>query len=269
MTGLPVTVRLLDPPLHEFVPHFEREQKELAADLNDSTMKRSRTRSNRWPRRTRCSAHRAVPSGNHLSLRDHRDAGSRRFSQAAPNTRKNTGIDVHVEITAPLVVRRVSNSATRKKSSRTPPRPYSPNATTGSIHMIGTMIEVPRAAVTANEIAEEAEFFSFGTHDLDPAVRSASRATDVAKFLPVLSRKGHPETPPVPGTRPGRRGSARARGRIQGPRRAARTQSAASAASTAANRARSSSATMPDWTRLLLSVPRADTPASRSTRMPR
>ena len=90
-------------------------------------------------------------------------------------------------------------------------------------YMIGTMIEIPRAAVTANEIAEEAEFFSFGTNDLTQMTLGFSR-DDVAKFLPVYLEKGILKHDPFQGTRSGRRGSARARGRIQGPRRKARTQ---------------------------------------------
>ena len=68
-------------------------------------------------------------------------------------------------------------------------------------YMVGTMIEVPRAAVTANQIAEVAEFFSFGTNDLTQMTLGFSR-DDIGKFLPVLSGEGHPEKRPVPDPRP-------------------------------------------------------------------
>ena len=185
MNGLPVTVRLLDPPLHEFVPHFEKEQKELAADLNVpyETIKNkveSLAESNPM------LGHRGCRLGN--TYPEITEMQARAIIEAALNTRKNKGIDVHVEIMVPLVGN-VKELKYQKDVIKATAESVFAERNDRIDYMIGTMIEIPRAAVTANEIAEEAEFFSFGTNDLTQMTLGFSR-DDVAKFLPVYIEKG-------------------------------------------------------------------------------
>ncbi len=113
---------------------------------------------------------------------------ARAIIEAALNTRKNKGIDVHVEIMVPLVGN-VKELKYQKDVIKATAESVFAERNDRIDYMIGTMIEIPRAAVTANEIAEEAEFFSFGTNDLTQMTLGFSR-DDVAKFLPVYIEKG-------------------------------------------------------------------------------
>ena len=185
MNGLPVTVRLLDPPLHEFVPHFEKEQKELAADLNvpyETIKNKVESLAEANP----MLGHRGCRLG--ITYPEITEMQARAILEAALNTRKNKGIDVHVEIMVPLVGN-VKELRNQKEVIKNTAEAVFAERNDRIDYMIGTMIEIPRAAVTANEIAEEAEFFSFGTNDLTQMTLGFSR-DDVAKFLPVYLEKG-------------------------------------------------------------------------------
>ena len=184
MNGYPVTVRLLDPPLHEFVPHFEKEQRELAQEMNVPYEKIAAKVE---------SLHEVNPMLGHRGCRlgntypEITEMQARAIIEAAMNVKK-TGVPVHVEIMVPLVgnhkelryqkniIDKVAEEVFAERNDRID-------------YMIGTMIEVPRAAVTANQIAEVAQFFSFGTNDLTQMTLGFSR-DDIAKFLPTYLEKG-------------------------------------------------------------------------------
>lgn len=184
MDGLPVTVRLLDPPLHEFVPHSEREQKELANVLGVS-FKKIHDKVEELQEVNPMLGHRGCRLGN--TYPEITEMQTRAIIEAAMNIRKS-GKPVKVEIMVPLVgnhkelryqkaiIDRVAEEVFSERNDRIE-------------YMVGTMIEVPRAAVTANQIAEVAEFFSFGTNDLTQMTLGFSR-DDIGKFLPVYLEKG-------------------------------------------------------------------------------
>ena len=185
MNGLPVTVRLLDPPLHEFVPHFEKEMKELADDLK-VPFETIKNKVESLAESNPMLGHRGCRLGN--TYPEITEMQARAIIEAALNTRKNKGIDVHVEIMVPLVGN-VKELKYQKDVIKATAESVFAERNDRIDYMIGTMIEIPRAAVTANEIAEEAEFFSFGTNDLTQMTLGFSR-DDVAKFLPVYIEKG-------------------------------------------------------------------------------
>ncbi len=184
MEGHPVTVRLLDPPLHEFVPHFEKEQRELA-ELLGKTYEEIKAKVDYLHEINPMLGHRGCRLGN--TYPEITEMQARAIIEAAMNVKK-TGMDVHVEIMVPLVgnhkelkyqkaiIDSVAEEVFAERNDRLE-------------YMVGTMIEVPRAAVTANEIAEVAEFFSFGTNDLTQMTLGFSR-DDISKFLPIYLEKG-------------------------------------------------------------------------------
>lgn len=184
MNGYPVTVRLLDPPLHEFVPHFEKEQEEMAAEMGVS-FETIKAKVEALEEVNPMLGHRGCRLGN--TYPEITEMQARAIIEAAMNVRKK-GIPVHVEIMVPLVgnhkelryqKRIIDSVAEEVFAERNDKIEY----------MVGTMIEVPRAAVTANQIAEVAEFFSFGTNDLTQMTLGFSR-DDIGKFLPVYLEKG-------------------------------------------------------------------------------
>ena len=185
MNGLPVTVRLLDPPLHEFVPHFEKEMKELADDLK-VPFETIKNKVESLAESNPMLGHRGCRLGN--TYPEITEMQARAIIEAALNTRKNKGIDVHVEIMVPLVGN-VKELKYQKDVIKATAESVFAERNDRIDYMIGTMIEIPRAAVTANEIAEEAEFFSFGTNDLTQMTLGFSR-DDIGKFLPVYLEKG-------------------------------------------------------------------------------
>ncbi len=184
MKGHPVTVRLLDPPLHEFVPHFEKEQKELAEELGVS-FEEVRERVESLQEVNPMLGLRGCRLGN--TNPEITEMQARAIIEAAMNVRAE-GTPVHVEIMVPLVgnhkelryqkniIDSVAEQVFAERNDRID-------------YMVGTMIEVPRAAVTANQIAEVAEFFSFGTNDLTQMTLGFSR-DDIGKFLPTYLDKG-------------------------------------------------------------------------------
>ena len=161
MNGYPVTVRLLDPPLHEFVPHDEKGQKEMAAEMG-VPLQKIVAKVESLAEFNPMLGHRGCRLGN--TYPEITEMQARAIIEAAMNVRAQ-GIPVHVEIMVPLVGNHkelryqkgiIDSTAEQVFSERNDKIDY----------MVGTMIEVPRAAVTAHQIAEVAEFFSFGTNDL-------------------------------------------------------------------------------------------------------
>ena len=184
MNGFPVTVRLLDPPLHEFVPHDEKGQKEMAREM-DVPLQKIVAKVESLAEFNPMLGHRGCRLGN--TYPEITEMQARAIIEAAMNVRAQ-GTPVHVEIMVPLVGNHkelryqkgiIDSTAEQVFSERNDKIDY----------MVGTMIEVPRADVTANQIAEVAEFFSFGTNDLTQMTLGFSR-DDIGKFLPIYLDKG-------------------------------------------------------------------------------
>ena len=184
MNGYPVTVRLLDPPLHEFVPHFEKEQRELAKEMKvpfEKIVAKVEALAEFNP----MLGHRGCRLGN--TYPEITEMQTRAIIEAAMNV-KASGTPVHVEIMVPLVGNHKELRYQKDIIDSTAKAVFAER--NDSIeYMVGTMIEVPRAAVTANQIAEVAQFFSFGTNDLTQMTLGFSR-DDISKFLPVYLDKG-------------------------------------------------------------------------------
>lgn len=179
MKGYPVTIRTLDPPLHEFLPHSAKEIEELANSLGISESKL---------REKIESLHEFNPMLGFRGCRlgvlypEITEMQARAIIEAAVNV-SNEGMKVKPEIMIPLtshvnefklqedIVRRVAKDVMKEKGKKIS-------------YLVGTMIELPRACVTADEIAERAEFFSFGTNDLTQTTFGLSR-DDAGKFLPL------------------------------------------------------------------------------------
>ena len=177
MNGYPVTIRFLDPPLHEFVPHTEKEIKDLAKDLG-VTFEELKTKIDSLHEFNPMMGHR----GCRLSITFPEIAvmQTRAVIEAAINVEKS-GIKVKPEIMIPLVgdpkeLKYIKNIVVETIEKVFEEQNYKVE------YMIGTMIEIPRAALLADEIAEDAEFFSFGTNDLTQMTYGFSR-DDAGKFL--------------------------------------------------------------------------------------
>ncbi len=180
MKGLPVTVRLLDPPLHEFVPHEEKQQKELATELGIKLAEiKSRI----------AQLHEANPMLGHRGCRltvtypEILEMQVRAIVEAAIECKKKK-IDAIPEIMIPLVGSRTELAMLRAQTLEVIEQVKKDHKFSGKLDItVGTMIEVPRAALTADQIAAEADFFSFGTNDLTQMTFGFSR-DDVNSFLP-------------------------------------------------------------------------------------
>ena len=180
LEGRPMTVRYLDPPLHEFVPHLDMEDEiaELAKNLG-RTVEEVKAKIT--------ALHESNPMMGHRGCRlavtypEIAEMQTRAVMQAAINVRKECGYDIVPEIMIPLVGSKKELAFVKKIVVDTIEKIFAEQGTTMEYH-IGTMIEIPRAAVTADEIAEEAEFFSFGTNDLTQMTFGFSR-DDAGKFL--------------------------------------------------------------------------------------
>jgi pyruvate,orthophosphate dikinase len=184
MAGLPVTVRLLDPPLHEFVPHEEANQKEMADEMGISVevIKKKVEDLHEF---NPMLGHRGCRLGN--TYPEITEMQARAIIEAAMEL-KAEGVKTLPEIMIPLIgtvkelklqeqiVRSVADEVFAEKGDKID-------------YLVGTMIEIPRAALTADEIAEVAEFFSFGTNDLTQMGFGYSR-DDAGKFLPIYIEKG-------------------------------------------------------------------------------
>ena len=179
MEGRPVTIRTLDPPLHEFLPHNREEIDELAKKINVSAEKiedRVQALSEANP----MLGHRGCRLG--ITYPEITEMQARAIFEAACTVKKE-GIDVHPEVMIPLVghvkelelqaevVNRVAKDVFKEQGIDVQ-------------YLVGTMIEIPRAAITADEVAKVAEFFSFGTNDLTQTCLGVSR-DDAGRFLPL------------------------------------------------------------------------------------
>ena len=184
MDGLGVTIRLLDPPLHEFVPHQLATQKELAAEMG-LTIDEVKMACDSLEEFNPMLGHRGCRLG--CTYPEITEMQARAILEAALDA-KAKGADVHPEIMIPLVgvveelkmqAEIINDIAKQVFAERNDSVDYK----------IGTMIEVPRAAVTADRIAEVADFFSFGTNDLTQMTFGYSR-DDAGKFLKIYQEKG-------------------------------------------------------------------------------
>ena len=184
MNGYPVTVRLLDPPLHEFVPQDEKGQREMAAEMNVSYDK-IKARVDALHEVNPMLGHRGCRLGN--TYPEITEMQARAIIEAAMNVEKR-GIPVKVEIMVPLVGNHKELRYQRDIIEHVAEEVFA-ERNDKMEYMVGTMIEIPRAAVTADQIAEVADFFSFGTNDLTQMTLGFSR-DDIGKFLPVYLDKG-------------------------------------------------------------------------------
>jgi pyruvate,orthophosphate dikinase len=192
MDGFPVTIRLLDPPLHEFLPRREELMVEIAQleikDPQSSELKEKRELLRRVE-----ELHELNPMLGHRGCRlgitypEISEMQARAIFEAAVNVAK-AGVRVFPEVMIPLVgmvkemenqgqiVRDVAEKVFKEKGSRVE-------------YLVGTMIELPRACMVADQIAQDAEFFSFGTNDLTQTAYGFSR-DDISKFLPAYIERG-------------------------------------------------------------------------------
>ncbi|KXV14432.1 hypothetical protein AD933_12860 [Acetobacter malorum] len=185
MAGLPVTIRLLDPPLHEFLPHGEAELKDVAKALGQD-VEALRARRSALSESNPMLGHRGCRLG--ISYPEIYAMQVRAITEAALAVSKETGKAVIPEIMIPLVGTKAELDLVRKASEAVIASVLKEqNATLD--YRIGTMIELPRAAITADKIAESADFFSFGTNDLTQTTLGLSR-DDAGSFLPEYVEKG-------------------------------------------------------------------------------
>lgn len=185
MKGFPVTIRLLDPPLHEFVPRDEKQQQELAQSLNIG-IEEFRKRADALHESNPMMGHRGVRLG--VTYPEITEMQVRAILEASAELIKS-GNKVEPEIMIPVVctVKELTDQLTMvKKIYDEVIKKYSLKKMN---MMFGTMIEIPRAALTADEIAKVAEFFSFGTNDLTQMSFGFSR-DDIGGFLPEYLKKG-------------------------------------------------------------------------------
>ena len=185
MAGLPVTIRLLDPPLHEFLPHGEAELKEVAAALGQP-VETLRARRSALSEANPMLGHRGCRLG--ISHPEIYAMQVRAIAEAALAVSKETGKSVIPEIMIPLVGTKAELDRVRKACEDVIASVLKEQSAELSYH-IGTMIELPRAAITADKIAESADFFSFGTNDLTQTALGLSR-DDAGSFLPDYVEKG-------------------------------------------------------------------------------
>jgi pyruvate, orthophosphate dikinase len=185
MTGLPVTIRLLDPPLHEFLPKTDEEIGEVSKAMGVSADKL---------RRRAAELHEENPMlgfrGVRLAIRypEIAEMQARAIFEGAVEAGRKTGAPVTAEIMVPLVFGRPELDSVKAIIVAMAETVAKETGVTVPYH-VGTMIELPRAALRAGEIAESAEFFSFGTNDLTQTTLGLSR-DDAASFLGVYTVKG-------------------------------------------------------------------------------
>ena len=237
MEGLPVTIRLLDPPLHEFLPHSDDEIAEVASAMGAD------------PKKLEHRAKELHEFNPMLGFRGCRIAiaypeiaemQARAIFEAAVEAGTRTGKPVVPEVMVPLIATKAELDIVK---ARIDAMAQAVAKETGNKldYQVGTMIELPRAALMADEIAESAEFFSFGTNDLTQTTFGISR-DDAASFLGIYTARGI--LPSDPFVSIDREASASWCGSASSAAaRSARTSRSASAASTAAIRRRSPSAT--------------------------
>ena len=190
MSPYPVTIRLLDPPLHEFLPQSESDMKKIAKELGVSVLELKRTRD---------SLHEFNPMLGHRGCRlgitypEIYAMQAQAIAEAACELRKQ-GVKVVPEIMIPLVAEKKELAILRALCQEVIDA-VAKKAKVKQNWPIGTMIELPRAALTADQIAEVADFFSFGTNDLTQTAFGLSR-DDAGKFLPEYVERGILPTDP-------------------------------------------------------------------------
>jgi pyruvate,orthophosphate dikinase len=190
MAGRPVTIRTIDPPLHEFLPHEEQGQREVAVQMGISFEKvRERVE----------SLHEFNPMLGFRGCRlgiiypEITEMQARAIFEAAAATKKK-GIEVEPEVMIPLVGH-VKELANQEKLVRETAEAVMKEQGVRFKYLVGTMIEIPRGAITADEIATVAEFFSFGTNDLTQTTLGVSR-DDAARFLvPYVEKEIYAKDP--------------------------------------------------------------------------
>jgi pyruvate, orthophosphate dikinase len=191
MKGLPVTIRLLDPPLHEFLPHTQAEIEEVARAMNTD------------PRRLADRARDLAEFNPMLGFRGCRlaiaypeiaEMQSRAIFEAAVEAEKRTGKAVGLEVMVPLIATKMEFDLVKARIDATAQSVMKQTGTKLS-YQVGTMIELPRACLMAGDIAKTAEFFSFGTNDLTQTTYGISR-DDAAGFLGIYIAKGILEIDP-------------------------------------------------------------------------
>jgi len=183
MDGLPVTIRLLDPPLHEFVPQEEDQQKEIAEELG-MPLQKVKDRVNSLHEINPMLGHRGCRLGN--TYPEITEMQARAIIEAALNVQAK-GVKVFPEIMVPLIGTQAEFDMQDKIIRETAEKVFAEKGTRVK-YLVGTMIEIPRAALTADKVAQKAEFFSFGTNDLTQMSFGYSR-DDAGVFLPVYLAK--------------------------------------------------------------------------------
>jgi len=191
MAGLPVTVRLLDPPLHEFIPHTDAEIDALAVTQGLDAAKLKR-RAKELHETNPMLGHRGCRLG--VAYPEIYEMQVRAILEAALEVQANSGQAPLPEIMHPLVALGLEMKYLRELTDRVAREVF---AETGQsiAYLVGTMIELPRAALRAGDLAEHAEFFSFGTNDLTQTTFGISR-DDSGRFLQAYMDKGIFETDP-------------------------------------------------------------------------
>ncbi|CAO3398956.1 pyruvate, phosphate dikinase [Azospirillum palustre] len=191
MAGLPVTIRLLDPPLHEFLPNTEEDMAEVAQATGTDPL-RVRHRTIQLHEANPMLGHRGCRLG--ISYPEIYEMQARAIFAAAAEVAKTTGEAVIPEVMIPLIITRKEFDILKAVIDRAAEQVKAETGVTVE-YLTGTMIEIPRAALKAGEIAESAEFFSYGTNDLTQTTLGLSR-DDAGSFLPEYQRQGILEQDP-------------------------------------------------------------------------
>jgi len=185
MQGLPVTIRLLDPPLHEFLPTTEEEMSEVA-EAAGTNVAMVRSRNNQLHEANPMLGHRGCRLG--ITYPEIYEMQARAIFTAAVEVSKKTGLAVIPEVMIPLVGTKKELDLMKDVVDLAASQVFAATGTTLE-YSVGTMIELPRAALAAGKIAETAEFFSFGTNDLTQTTLGMSR-DDSGPFLEIYRQKG-------------------------------------------------------------------------------
>ncbi len=185
MAGLPVTIRLLDPPLHEFVPHDAGKLRALANDLGIS-VEQAKKRADGLRESNPMMGHRGVRLG--ITFPEVTEMQVRAIFEAAADLQAKK-VKTIPEIMVPVVVAPKELENKYELIARVHKEVCASKGIRKIAHLVGTMIEIPRAALAANELAEHAEFFSFGTNDLTQMTFGFSR-DDTGAFLPEYISRG-------------------------------------------------------------------------------
>jgi len=191
MAGLPVTIRLLDPPLHEFLPHTDEDIAEVSKQSGVS-IETLKARADELHESNPMLGHRGCRLG--VTYPEIYEMQARAIFEAALDVAKETGAAPVPEIMIPLVATRRELELMRAIVVQTAERVFNERKSQVE-YLVGTMIELPRACLRAGEIAEEAEFFSFGTNDLTQTALGISR-DDASRFLKTYEEKGIYEKDP-------------------------------------------------------------------------